>query len=179
MPEGSLVCLKCGKILTEDETAIKKLRYLQNMAKAQQEKARSLIPDELSGNIGDDEYVYSVVSLGKAGWFRKPECWLITEKKLVKYANGQLLEIPVQDIASINIMRPQEDPLLGGLNCGFFVQTYDLKQLVFAQWQKFPFALEQLIDTLEEFHMQIETARFLCEHKVRDIHASLWQLNLH
>jgi transcription initiation factor TFIIIB Brf1 subunit/transcription initiation factor TFIIB len=177
--DGSRVCLNCGKILTEDEVEIKKLRYFQATERTKQEKWRSVIPDVICGNIRTDEYVHFVLS--EKGFLSEPTCWVVTEKKVMKYEKGQLWEIPIDDIASVNVLQPEQSLWLGDVTVGFFLQTYDMKQLAFTK--KIPSALDMtiadmIIDTLAFFTKMIETSRFLREKKITGMTA-LWKLSLH
>jgi hypothetical protein len=180
IPEGSRLCMNCGRILTENEVDIKKLRYLQNTEKMKQEKWRSMIPSAISGNIETDEYVFFVLPV-PGGFFSGSTCWVVTENKVMKYEKGQLREILIKDIASVDVLDPERSAWLGDVTMGSLLQTYDMKQLTFTL--KIHSATDSttadtIIEFLELFTKMVETSRFLCETKIAGI-TSFYRLKLH
>lgn len=98
MPEDSIVCLKCGKVLTKDEKEVKKLKYLQSKVLAMQRSMRVSIPREVV--LDTDEYVLFSAEIPVGLIFKKH--WIVTDKRIVAYEKEQIVSIKYGDVVSIH-----------------------------------------------------------------------------
>ena len=183
LPEGSIVCLKCGKILSKNEKDIKKLKYLQKKLRDSQKEKRKLIPKEV--DLETDEYVFSVgpgplLGKGKAKYF------IVTDKRLISYGEGELLEVKYEDIVTIH------KPIFFISKSGFFsnkekwvmaIETFD-GEILFSFERDAPpemlvsMGLDPIPSVMSDVYSNAKYALELSDEKLKDPSMIFYKLKL-
>jgi len=171
LPQDSIVCLKCGKILTKNEKEVKKLVHLQNKIRDSQKKMRDNILTEMQ--IDDTEYVFTIQRYGNG-------LWVVTDKRLLAaYGKSAVTEIRYEDIVELNLyVHPEQGMFFVNFVIGIFAETFSGN----IWWVKIKVASE-LVDLIQERIEKIlwfsaNHALQLSEKKIKDPEMILYHLRL-